>query len=211
MNTDLAIPEEITSSNYVSFVVRTESNDYEAIRKRFKDNPEWVKEFLRDLIAVGDLCRKLDVHKKFMFYGKTKVLQESKVPDLNFDDPEVMDEILTNMSDERVIRLLHSALGSYTEDEEFTTPLLLKILLGDQVDWVNLGEELGDKAWYFGLAIAVLYEVAGITMDTVLKANIVKLFQRRYKGSFTQEASIHRDLETERTALETSLNPAANA
>lgn len=209
MNT--TVPDRVTSENYVGLVLLTESNDYDVIRKRLKDNPSWVKELLTDLIAMGDLCRKLDTHKKFMFYGKTKVVEESKIPSLDFNDNDVMEVIMSGLSDERVIRLLHSALGSYTEDEEFVTPILLKILLGEEIDYVNLAGELGDKFWYIGLAIAVLYEIAGFTMDAVLKANIVKLVQKRYKGKYTEEASLNRDLVGERKVLEESLGTASDA
>lgn len=59
---------------------------------------------------------------------------------------------------------------------------------GHQLDHDKLLEEIGDVAWYLALAATV----AGVTLESVLAANIAKL-TGRYPEGFDKERSLHRE------------------
>lgn len=99
-------------------------------------------------------------------------------------------------------RLLHAAMGLSTEANEALDMLKKHIFYGRDLDLVNLEEELGDLNWYQSIMIDALNNLGHKTnMDTILEKNVKKL-QKRYKGAFTSDKAINRDLEEERRVLE---------
>ena len=95
------------------------------------------------------------------------------------------------------MNLLHGALGIVTEAGEFLDQIKKNTFYGKEIDYVNLGEEVGDMLWY----ISVILNSLGLTYEEVMDKNIAKL-RARYGDKFTKEKAINRDLKTERDILE---------
>lgn len=100
------------------------------------------------------------------------------------------------LSDERILRLLHAALGKCTEAGEFLDALKKYIVYGKDLDLVNLREEIGDGHWYDAIAASALET----TFEEIWEKNIAKL-KSRYGDKFNQEGALNRDLEKERDIL----------
>lgn len=105
--------------------------------------------------------------------------------------------IAARLSDPRTIRLLHAAMGLVTEAAEFLDQLKKHIFYGKLLDYVNLGEELGDSTWYQRVALDALET----TWLTLLERNSAKL-HARFPEKFNEQQAVHRDLDQERRALE---------
>jgi NTP pyrophosphatase (non-canonical NTP hydrolase) len=95
------------------------------------------------------------------------------------------------------IRLLHAGIGLATEAGEFLDALKKHVFYGKDLDKVNLMEECGDLMWYMSVALDAL----GYDFEKVMERNIEKL-SARYKGGFSKNAAVNRDLDTERDILE---------
>ena len=106
-------------------------------------------------------------------------------------------EIKDRLQDERLIRMLHAAIGLATESGELLDMLKKHIFYGKPIDWVNAKEETGDAAWYLGIAI----DEMKTTMNEILTMNIEKL-KLRFKNKFTEQDALNRDLDRERDLLE---------
>jgi hypothetical protein len=108
------------------------------------------------------------------------------------------------------VRLLHAALGQFTESTEFLEALVPSFF-GTPVDKVNLLEEQGDASWYGEIALDAL----GYSREQCQFANIKKLNDKkagRYKaGSFDPNAAVNRDVGAERELLEGAANDASTA
>jgi hypothetical protein len=99
------------------------------------------------------------------------------------------------------VRLLHAALGQFTESTEFIEALI-PTLFGQPVDKVNVAEEIGDSSWYGEIALDAL----GYSREQCNFMNIKKLKDKkagRYqKGAFDPNAAVQRDTTAERALLE---------
>lgn len=60
---------------------------------------------------------------------------------------------------------------------------------GHELDRTKLGSELGDVLWY----VAMLATKAGLSMESIMDANIDKL-RCRYPNGFESERSINREM-----------------
>lgn len=111
------------------------------------------------------------------------------------------DKIKERLQDERMLRLLHSAMGLCTEAGEFMDALKKSIYYGKEIDLVNLFEEIGDLLWYVGIGL----DEIGLPMEECFERNIAKL-KKRYGNKFGEKlaASENRDLDAERVILEGS-------
>jgi NTP pyrophosphatase (non-canonical NTP hydrolase) len=96
------------------------------------------------------------------------------------------------------IRLLHGATGIATEAGELLDQVKKHIFYGKPLDRVNVLEECGDVIWYVVLAL----NATGYSLQDVIDTLIPKLEARYAKKRFTESEAIHRDLNTERSALE---------
>lgn len=94
------------------------------------------------------------------------------------------------------IRLLHAALGCFTESGELVEAIQKQYETGS-LDLVNFGEEIGDIEWYQ----AIGFDATGVTEASCREKNIAKL-QKRYPEKFDAVAAVNRDLTGERTILE---------
>lgn len=96
------------------------------------------------------------------------------------------------------LRLLHSAMGIFTEAGE-AIELVRKQLEGEEFDTVGWGEEIGgDISWYQALG----HDAAGTNEDVEREKNIRKLELRNKGKTFNAEATVNRDTEAERAILE---------
>lgn len=111
-------------------------------------------------------------------------------------------DMLARLSDPRLARLLHAAIGLCTESGEIQDNLKRHIFYGTDIDEVNLKEELGDIMWY----IAVACDTLGISLEEVMQKNVDKL-KARFGGQFTSEKAVSRDLEEEKAALTAATPP----
>lgn len=110
---------------------------------------------------------------------------------------------ISRLNNERTIRLLHGAIGLTTEAGELADQIKKHVFYGKAVDYVNLGEEIGDCLWYMSLILKEL----GLDYETVMTANIEKL-RKRYPGKFTEKDAINRDILNERIVLDDRLRRA---
>ena len=78
-------------------------------------------------------------------------------------------------------------LGMAGEAGEVADIVKKHLYQGHPLDHEKLLEEVGDVAWYLALAATV----AGVTLESVLEANIAKL-TGRYPDGFEPEKSINR-------------------
>jgi len=112
------------------------------------------------------------------------------VTDKTFPDGLMLDSIQA--------QTMHSCLGLTTEIAELVDAFKKHIIYGQELDWVNINEELGDAMWY----MAILCRISGKSFEDLMQINIDKL-KARYPDGFTEYHALNRDLENERSILET--------
>jgi NTP pyrophosphatase (non-canonical NTP hydrolase) len=103
--------------------------------------------------------------------------------------------------DADMIEVLHALLGLANEVGEATTPVKAHIFYGKKIDWINLGEEIGDMMWYIAMLSRVIQKKTGLTLEDWMLRNIDKL-KARFPDKFKELAAVNRDLDVERKALE---------
>lgn len=96
------------------------------------------------------------------------------------------------------MRLAHAFIGKFTESGETIEALLKAVVSGKPIDRVNIGEEIGDGAWYDAVALDEL----DLKMETDCLAPVAAKLEARYNGSFSVEKALARDLLKEREVLE---------
>lgn len=126
---------------------------------------------------------------------------------MNHDD-YIQDALATESPPERaianfskdpaIVRLVHGMFGLSTEAGELLDLGKRYVFYGKEIPVVNLVEELGDISWYFALCLAA----SNLSLESVLRANLAKLRQKRYKQGFTEADAINRDVEAEYKAIQ---------
>lgn len=104
---------------------------------------------------------------------------------------------VARLQDERVVKLLHAAMGLCTEAGEFMDMIKRHVFYGKPIDTVNAIEELGDITWYERIGVDAL-EADYLAM---IERNVDKL-RARYPDKFTEDKATNRDLDAERKVLE---------
>lgn len=99
--------------------------------------------------------------------------------------------------DDKMIRVLHAAIGIGTEAGELQDAVKKAIFYGKPLDITNVEEELGDLLWYF----AVLCDALGLDPAVIMGRNIAKL-RARFPDKFSDEQALNRNLPIERLILE---------
>jgi hypothetical protein len=172
----------MTPDEYINNANRTNAPTDKAKERFDKLNHDDLKKLMIDYIEI---CKKLDLVKKAVFYGKN--FQESPVG----QDETVMKNIdVANMD------VFHGVIGLATESGEMFEAML-KFMNGETLDAVNVMEENGDFEWYQHL----LFKFFKTSMESVWEKNIAKL-KARYPQKFTEECAINRNLNVERKILE---------
>jgi phosphoribosyl-ATP pyrophosphohydrolase len=106
-------------------------------------------------------------------------------------------EAIIERIDERMVRILHAAMGFTTESGEIVDQIKKHLFYGNSLDEVNLVEECGDLLFY----MAVMLDTLGLSFERVMEINDKKL-SLRYGKTFSEKAARNRDLEAEREVLE---------
>ncbi len=149
-------------------------------------------EAMIDIIRAG---RVLDIAKRYAFYAKKP--DQDRID--RYDDE--VDHIATSLVEKCDIhagthdgrsltfgdtlvshRLIHAILGIVTEAGELMELLVGAIIHGEDVDYDNLFEELGDAQWYEALARMAAEQREGVgrfRQAVIQMANIAKLKQRQ--------------------------------
>lgn len=112
-----------------------------------------------------------------------------------------VEEMLARLSDKRYLILLHAVMGLSTEANELLDAVKKYIFYGKEIDKVNLIEEAGDIFWYMA---ALCKEFLNIDFKEVQFKNIEKL-RARYGETWHRDGAINRDLEKERSILESKI------
>lgn len=158
------------------------------------------------LMAASQFTEFMDHLKKCMFYGKP--VDTDKLALFTLYTTGQMHYALAmlqqphrahhfnDLGGSPNLRVLHGALGMFTEAGELLQAVLKQLATGE-LDMVNVAEETGDSDWYK----AIIHDETGITEDTVREKVIAKL-KARYGEKFSSEAAINRDLAAERKVLE---------
>jgi NTP pyrophosphatase (non-canonical NTP hydrolase) len=115
-------------------------------------------------------------------------------------------EISERLAKPRTIRLLHAAMGMFTESAEFMDAMKKYIYYGKPLDEVNLGEEVGDQFWYQAIACDEL----NTDFEAIWEKIIAKL-KSRYGDKFNSTGALERNLDTERAILESPYEEQAKA
>lgn len=118
---------------------------------------------------------------------------------------EQYNEILQRLNQPQMIRILHGLIGMTTEVGELFDQFKRHIFYGKELDTINLAEEIGDVDWYRAITVDALANLLGKDAeelnDHIDAKNISKLTER-YKGKFSSEAAINRNVDKERVVLE---------
>lgn len=202
------------STQYIKAAIRTESTpaslDIEQI-------------LLHAILSLSVQTSELvDLVKRKLYYGKeidqTKFKtvtdavnglvsflgQEHVIQGVNAKPVENLSEVYGDLPEDIAkmdlkninIRLLHAALGCFTESGELIDSIKRQYETG-LLDKVNFGEEVGDIEWYQ----AIGFDETGVTEASCREKNIAKL-KSRYPEKFSNEAAINRDTAAERAVLE---------
>jgi hypothetical protein len=153
--------------------------------------PGRIAETLKRAIKIGD---EVDVLKRAVFYGSNFVDSSNEaVPpmEMSVGDDESDDYPTADM--------IHSAMGIFTEAAEFLSAVYSSCFEDQSFDTTNAIEELGDLEWY----MAVMRKRLGVMQEQVQRINIAKL-KARYPDKFATREALNRDLEHERSILESS-------
>lgn len=196
------IPQLVDHKQYIQDAIRTES-----IPDTVMLYQPQLEEIMKSGIAVA---KAMDMLKKGMFYGKVfDTADKFKFrKTLTRASDSAMEVFFTSPNNDETphkkatvidanVRLLHAAIGIFTEAGEILEAMLASVESGKPVDEVNLLEEVGDLNWY----IAILLDECGGDLDRVLNLNIAKL-KARYPEKFTNELADNRNLVEERKILE---------
>jgi NTP pyrophosphatase (non-canonical NTP hydrolase) len=118
---------------------------------------------------------------------------------------EQYSEILKRLNQPQMIRILHGLIGMTTEVGELFDQFKKHIFYGKPLDTINLAEEIGDADWYRAITVDALSNLLEKDVDElnahIQSKNISKLTER-YKGKFSNEAAINRNVDKERMILE---------
>jgi NTP pyrophosphatase (non-canonical NTP hydrolase) len=173
---------------------------------------------LSSVIAAGNL---LDVIKKDTFYGLPQDHDKLFKRQTRLEDNAILlrragchAQVTTHrllnseQTDVRTLsklnpRVVHAILGLATEAVELLQALQEAINNDTDVDAINILEELGDLNWYHAIAVDAL---SG-DWEQIQETNIAKLRKRNKGKKFNAEATINRDVASERTLLEQQLSP----
>lgn len=191
---------------FTTDAIRTESRI-----EQVQANKEILENLINAYIGIGNL---LDQVKKNVFYGKpfdmTKYMHNFYAAQDALNDMTEQHEkayignvVIDPNSNKETIdintRLFHAIIGIATESSEMVEAIQ-KAFYGEELDWINVGEENGDLGWYQ----AIMMDELGLDWNQVLVTVIEKL-KARYPDAFDADKAINRDLDTERNILENGI------
>lgn len=166
---------------------------------------EALRALMRFMIGSSEVA---DHMKKVIFYGKPASSDHIAAGLITSEDgandliDSVSGHVLENTGFDGTKvnkRLLHAAIGVFTEAGELVEALLAQGM-GESLDMVNVAEELGDLDWYEAIA----QDECGISEERI-RATVIAKLKKRYPGKFDYKAAEERDLAGERAVLEAGL------
>lgn len=178
---------------YVAGALRTDCVYNEELLARFT-NPVALSLFRRELGHAISHGTTMDHFKKYFIYNRNLPLFVRTQPEP--EPPEVLERLRD------CVRLLHAAIGLYTESVEFIETLYKYVFNGDPMDTINLIEEGGDIFWY----MAIFADEISCTFEDMEDRNQRKL-AARYPAKFTERLALNRNLGAERQELEIAAAP----
>jgi NTP pyrophosphatase (non-canonical NTP hydrolase) len=95
------------------------------------------------------------------------------------------------------MNIVHAAMLLCTESGEIMSEVKRNFAYGKPLDTRNIIEELGDVLW----GVALMCTQMGVTMESVMEANIAKLAARYPNLSFDADRAINRDKAAEQEAI----------
>ena len=116
-------------------------------------------------------------------------------------EPTDHKQIQERYDSERMVRMMHGALGLVTESAELADALKKHLYYGKPLDTTNIKEEIGDIFWYAALICRTL----DVSFEDVMYKNIEKL-RARFPQKFSESDAINRDLGEERRVLESDVS-----
>lgn len=211
-------PQGLTFNEYADNAYRTEALPDTDMVYRYA---RVYSQLVADLKTVATLSAKLDVIKKFLFYGKMPagehfrkefpVIDASNVEEMNPVARAILDKTSVHKPSDFFpdLRTLHGIIGLQTEVGELCECIGLFItgkVENPHNGLVNLLEEAGDVLWYLPILCGGISDYYGtgqqqvFTLDDVARGNIAKL-QQRYPDKFEFVAATDRDTQAEMDAL----------
>jgi hypothetical protein len=154
--------------------------------KQLAERLDTVSQYAEQLAAAADIDANEHINNA---YGAEKIAEalEAGLP------ANIAGAKVTNLD----VRVLHAALGLFTEAGE-TLEAVIKQFETGNLDRVNFGEELGgDISWYQAIGL----DAVGANLDDERAKNIGKL-KVRFPNRFEADKAINRDLAAERAVLE---------
>lgn len=89
--------------------------------------------------------------------------------------------------------ILHAVTGISDEAGEFSSAIKKAEVYGQQLNFVNIAEELGDLLWF----VAYSAQTFGMSLETIARLNIEKLATRYPEGYSDYHAAARLDKEGE--------------
>lgn len=176
-------------AEYQSAALRTESQDFEAIKRRLSKPLVWL--LLHTLRQFLSASNDLDKIKKHLFYGKALEGELLSVP-ITEDDTTFPKGSYTaaNLLKHNVLNLrkLHAVLGVASESGELAEMVLDLLTLGTYYDDLTWIKEWGDVVWYAAEGASSVSS----DLDTVFAENIKKL-KVRYPDLFSETLAQNHD------------------
>lgn len=128
---------------------------------------------------------------------------------LEFEAPEgAYSDSKTKLQSTQTIRLLHSIIGVSGEAGELLDQIKRHLYYSKDLDLINLKEEFGDMLWYISLGIDAIAKMENKNSNDlereIKELNISKLSVRYANRTFSAEQALNRDIDEERSALESS-------
>ena len=190
-------------NKYTELATRTESQLDQIVA-----NPQLIVNLLAMFSAAG---RMLDQLKKHTFYGKEydidkfngdyqlfiNILQHLAVTKV-VGTPEEIGEVPVPELDPRIF---HAVIGIATEATEMCEALY-DVMMGKEVDLVNLLEESFDVDWYQ----FILMDATNGDLIKCWETGFEKL-KKRYPEKFDSSLAINRDTDAEREILDKGFKP----
>ena len=102
------------------------------------------------------------------------------------------EKAIKRMNDDKIVDMLHGAMGISTEANEILDVLKKHIFYGKEIDELDLALECSDCLWY----LAIILNRLGYDFETIMKMNIEKL-QKRYPDKFNEDKAINKNINEE--------------
>ena len=214
----------MTSNDYVNGAIRTESGRFDAQNV----DADTIKTVFKLVIAAGQAA---DALKRALYYGKPlneqklhEAMSLAKNATAEYDHPLPSLDLKGYSTVPAVNpRIVHAAVGLVTESTEIVEKVLKSFETGEDFDYANLFEELGDGQWYTALAIHTAMQedhssdlhahpqlppeqvkANGFrewSFEAIWEKNLSKL-KARYPNLFETDKAFNRDLSAEQKALD---------